>query len=272
MQDNQEKPLKHNQNDAAPRGQSEEQAFSQTGPSVQDVLEQQTSKASEKPRPSRPPLWLIVFTVAIPVTLGLIWYSNWYGRPLDGMEMRQAFEGDEPSEHYHALYQFSDQMHAFNQLKINDPQRLERFEALRVCFDALLHYAEASPEKLPLQAATADALGLFVFVKDLAPEQTTRARSLLENFFIQGKEMVRFQAATALARFGDRSQAVMGTLLNMLQHSDPKVRANAASALGIVGSSLTASELKRVADTDQDPVVREIALKAWEHTAGQVLP
>jgi hypothetical protein len=228
-------------------------------------------------RRTRPPLWLIVLTLAIPLTVGMIWWGNWYGRELSGEQIRAYLSGSNPSEHMHALDQFYEKSVKFAaEPKNSDVWKYLRDE-LSGSADAVLLFAGKDSAREQVNEAMARTLGRFGKLAEVDAasfaEPSRQARSRLEDVMIsarqQGKKVVRYQAACALSLYHDEQPEVVNSLREMLQESDARYRLNAASALCWVGSSIVADDLKKAADTDPDPMVRQAAKEAYQIALGR---
>jgi HEAT repeat protein len=135
--------------------------------------------------------------------------------------------------------------------------------------EAVLNYAERASSKMQIQERVANALGV---IGELPfPGVRERAKSRLETMHIDSSvpPIVRFQAACALAKFGDGSPAVIETLRLALHEMDSQQRLNAVYALGMVGDRNVADELSRVANSDSDAEVRYAARRAHEFAAAR---
>lgn len=261
-------------------------------PSAKDVvLSKSASKASKAARKdaapdvprTRPPTWLIVLTIAIPVVVGTMWYSSWYGRPLSCSQVADYLSGDNDSRIYHALAQVHEKLHEMNSLPEANAKVYYETQ-LSECLQPTLDFARQALAEKPaanVHASALRTLGSMVYARAYAPNQVDEAQSLLEDTFIQTKTdprsdglgiFVQAQCAAALAQHGYRSKELLETLVQLLDHADASVKGNAAAALGMVGDSSTAPALKRLADNDNDANVRELARLAYEATKAKLAP
>lgn len=234
------------------------------------VAAQRMAAGSEPPQPKRgrPPLWLIAMTLAIPIVIFGVWFSNWQGRNLDGPQILSALASDDLSAQGHALHQFTMRVADWRFLKSTDPEKERRGTEVEGLADAILSFAERASSKMQVQERVANALGV---IGELPfHDVRTRAKSRLESMHLDATSpIVRFQAACALAKFGDGSPAVVQTLRLALEEMDAQQRLNAVYALGMVGDRNVADDLSRVANSDSNAEVRHAARRAHEFAAAR---
>jgi HEAT repeat protein len=212
-------------------------------------------------RRSRPPLWLVVLTLAIPVTIGLVWYSNWYGRKLSANEIVANLSSENVSNQSHALQQFGEHLIEWRSIPSADPYKSQKLVELEGVARSVLAFA-SRPMSKDIEESAARALGVIAEMP--MGELHSQARSHLEDMLIDGRKIVRFQAAFALSKFGDNSQPVIDVLRLALADDDARCRLNAVYALGKVGDRRVADLLQQRAVSDSNAEVRFVALAAYE--------
>jgi len=225
-----------------------------------------TPKPPELPH-SRPPLWLVVLTLAIPVSIGIMWYSNWYGRKLSAPQVAAGLASDNLSNQSHALHQFIEHVSAWRMEPSSSPLKEQKRDEVEALARAVVSFSTKSNASEQIQESVARSLGI---IAELPFDDIKReARSKLEDMLLGGKKLVRIQAACALSKFDDRSQAVIDVLRLALAEEDPRFRLNAAWALGRVGDRNVADLLQQRAVSDSDSQVREVARAAYELAKGR---
>jgi len=253
-------------------------------PSAKDVVLSRAAKADAAPDVprTRPPTWLIVLTIAIPLTVGTMWYSNWMGRPLSCIEIAAQLKGSNDSRMHHALFQVDEKL---NELKNMPAENAALYfeNHVAACLDPTLDFGRNSliePPQIGVHTLLLRTLGSMARVAQYAPGKVGEARSILEDTFIQTKarpsatgefHLVQAQATCALAQHGDARPVILETLSLLLDDNDVRIRANAAAALGLVGNASTAPRLKQIAsNTEEDPEVRQLAQWAYEQSSARL--
>ena len=262
----------------------------------------------EPPKSTRPPWWLVGFTLLIPVAVFFVWYMNWFGRPLSVATINEYLTSSNDKDVAHALIQIAKQSQDASEEAAGAQRRIEvRYREAREAVkkdksgkeqtDALKQldddYREAQKAIEKEYRRTYDELeltfeGVLTFVrnsKSRAPALveaacgalgamnksdrfSDNARKELRDLLAPESKIVRRAAACNLANFADASGREI--ILEMLGDADPNARANAAIALSRVGKQSDADRLKKLSESDPDPKVREFAYQGYAALSGKV--
>lgn len=214
-----------------------------------------------EPKRSRPPAWLIVLAVALPITIALVWYSNWHGKKMSANEIVATLASNNVSNQSHALQQFGEHVIEWRMIPSADPYKAQKLNELEGLARSVIDFA-ARPKSKDIEESTARALGVIAELPMVGLH--AEARSQLEEKLISGSKIVKFQAAFALSKFGDNSLPVIDVLRLALAEDDPRCRLNAVWALGKVGDRSVADVLQRHSVSDSDREVRVVAAAAYE--------
>lgn len=262
----------------------------------------------EPPKSTRPPWWLVGFTLLIPVAVFFVWYMNWFGRPLSVATINEYLTSSNDKDVAHALIQIAKQSQDAAEEAAGAQRRIEvRYREAREAVkkdksgkeqqDALKQldddYREAQKAIEKEYRRTYEDLELtfesvLTFVrnsKSRAPALVEaacgalgamnkserfadKARKELHDLLLHESKVVRRAAACNLANFADASGREI--ILEMLGDGDPNARANAAIALSRVGRQSDADRLKKLSESDPDPKVREFAYQGYAALSGKV--
>lgn len=273
-----------------------------------DGAASEPAPAPAAPKSSRPPWWLIAFTLLIPVTVFGVWYMNWMGRPLSAAAINENLGSSNDKDVAHALVQIAIQVQnaaeereqsrlrlgnayqysikdidtrkqgaereaarreldaQFARSRANIDEQFRRFYAeIETTFPRVLEFARSGSKRaVPLVEASCNALAAMKHSTRHSAAAAAELRKLLEH----EARVVRRAAACNLTVFGDRSGREI--VLEMLDDADPLARGNACLALSRGGLATDAQRVKKLADSDPDPKVREFAFHAYSVLKGQV--
>jgi len=264
------------------------------------------AKPAEKS--TRPPWWLVAFTLLIPLAVFAVWYLNWFGRPLSVATMNDYLTSSNDKDVAHALIQIAKQAQDAAEEARGNQQRLDiRYKGaleeirgskqgpeLAAAIKELEEQRLQSSRNIDEQHSRAfseleltfeGVLNLVRNAKSRAPalieaacgalgvmHRSTRfrepARTELVKLMRHESKVVQRAAACNLASFGDRSGRDF--ILEMLDDSDPAARANGAIALSRVGLQSDAQRLKQLSEKDPDAKVREFAYQGYAALQGKV--
>jgi HEAT repeat protein len=270
-----------------------------------EVLEE---PRAEQIKSTRPPWWLVGFTLLIPVAVFFVWYMNWFGRPLSVATINEYLSSSNDKDVAHALIQISKQSQDAAEEAAGAQRRIDlRFREAREAVkkdksgkeqqDALKQldddYRAANKAIEQEYRKTYDDLELtFEGVLNFVRNSKSRAPALVEaacgalgamnkserfrdkaskelrDLLTHESKVVRRAAACNLANFSDASGREI--ILEMLNDADPNARANAAIALSRVGRQSDADRLKKLSESDPDPKVREFAYQGYAALSGKV--
>lgn len=270
-------------------------------PSLETEPRETRPPAAPPPRSTRPPWWLVAFTLLIPVSVFVVWYANWIGRPLSAGTIVEYLGSSNDKDVYHALYQVSKQAQDAAEERDAAVLRISRSyeEALAAARNEKsgeeFHAAKAKLDderRAALEAADGEFNRVygeieqtFDAVLDFTRQGRGRDPNLLEaacgalaamNHSDTWREparkellelmeheslVVRRAAACNLSAFGDGSGREI--ILEMLEDPDAKARQNGCLAIMKVGKNTDAQRVKILADKDADPTVREFAWRAY---------
>lgn len=260
------------------------------------------------PKSTRPPWWLVAFTMLIPLSVFAIWYMNWMGRPLSPAAISESLGSTNDKDVAHALVQIAIQVqnaaeeretsrlrlnHAyqlslkeidrdkqgqereqarkeleerFRRSQGNVDEQFRRFYAeMETTFPRVLDFVRNSGQRAPaLVEASCNALAAMKH----SDRHSRPAAEALRKLLGHESKVVRRAAACNLTAFGDRSGREI--ILEMLEDGDPLARGNACLALARGGLATDAQRVKKLADRDPDPKVRDFAFQAYSVLSGQV--
>jgi HEAT repeat protein len=267
------------------------------------------SPAPDAVKSTAPPWWLVAFTLLIPLSVGVIWYMNWMGRPLSAGTIIEYLSSNNDKDVAHALVQVATQVqdaaeeregarlaldrnlslaekdlaqrhsgeeltarlkqvradHAASMTRI-DEQFERRYSDIEQTFEAVLGFvSQAGSRKPNLVEAACGALAAMHHSTQYAP----RAKAELRKLLTHDSLVVRRAAACNLGAYGDRSGRDI--VLEMLEDPDAAARGNACLALSRgIGLRTDSQRVKKLADSDPNPSVREFAWRAYGILEGQV--
>ena len=281
-----------------------------------DPLTGERAQGSPEPEPAapapvkstRPPWWLIGFTLLIPLAVFSVWYLNWIGRPLSVATINEYLTSSNDKDVYHALVQIAIQ--AQNAAEEAKGAQLRLEQGYRGKLDKLkaehsgdeFNRARAELDEQRRQSARnieeqhnkfyADLELTFESVLAFSANSQSRAPALVEaacgalgvmnrsqrfreparrelyRLMNLENKVIRRAAACNLANFGDRSGRDI--VLEMLDDPDAAARGNAAIALSRIGLQTDAQRLKQLSEKDPDPKVREFAYMGYAALSGNV--
>ncbi|MCC6573398.1 MAG: HEAT repeat domain-containing protein [Planctomycetes bacterium] len=257
---------------------------------------------------TRPPWWLIAFTLLIPLSVFAIWYMNWMGRPLSPAAINENLGSSNDKEVAHALIQIAIQVQnnaeeregsrlrlnsaydaqrkdidarlqgeqrnnarktleeQFKRSGANIDEQFNRFyREIETTFPRALDFVRNSGQRpAPLVEAACNALAAMKH----SSQHSGAAQNELRKLLGHESKVVRRAAACNLTAWGDRSGREI--ILEMLDDPDPLARGNACLALARGGLATDAQRVKKLADSDPDPKVRDFAFHAYSALSGQV--
>ncbi|MCA8940023.1 MAG: hypothetical protein KDB07_09450, partial [Planctomycetes bacterium] len=145
------------------------------------------SGGGEEPKKStRPPIWLIVFTLMIPLAIAYTWYQSALIRPLTCQEVVAKLQGSDPAEHRHALEWVGRHIDDWNKAQTQQARDLgivREWSETLPCVESVLTYIESTPPDSQLYFDIARALGSFHAVRDQT--QKDAAFRWLENVVLR---------------------------------------------------------------------------------------
>jgi HEAT repeat protein len=233
---------------------------------------------------------------------------NWFGRPLSAGTIIEYLSSSNDHDVAHALIQISKQAQdaaeerLANQAKIDaryrdalarlreekkgaehdsarkeleeqysqsckniDAEYRRAYDDLEKTFEAAINFSRNSQSRAPnLIEAACGALGAMSHSERFREPARRELNRLLQH----SSKVVRRAAACNLANFNDR--AGRDIVLEMLEDADPAARANGAIALSRIGLQSDAQRLKKLAESDPDPKVREFAFQGYSALSGRV--
>ncbi|MBP9891469.1 MAG: HEAT repeat domain-containing protein [Planctomycetes bacterium] len=262
----------------------------------------------EQPKSTRPPWWLVGFTLLIPVAVFFVWYMNWMGRPLSVGTINEYLTSSNDKDVAHALVQIAKQSQDASEEAAGAQRRIDarykdareaikRDKSGQVQQDALKQLDDDYRTSLKNIEAEYRRIyddleltfdGVLNFVRNSksrpAPlieaacgalsamnksdRYREKARSELRNLLRHENKVVRRAAACNLANFADDQGRDI--ILEMLDDPDANARANAAIALSRVGRQSDGERLKKLSESDPDPKVREFAYQGYSALSGKV--
>lgn len=263
---------------------------------------------AESVKSTRPPWWLVGFTLLIPVAVFFVWYMNWMGRPLSVGTINEYLTSSNDKDVAHALVQIAKQSQDASEEAAGAQRRMDaRYRDAR---DAIKRDKISEDQQKALKQLDDDYRtsmknideeyrrvyadleltfeGVLAFVrnsKGRAPalveaacgalsamnksdRYRDKAKAELQRLLAHESKVVRRAAACNLANFADAGGRDI--ILEMLDDPDATARANAALALSRVGRQSDAERLKKLSESDPDPKVREFAYQGYAALSGKV--
>lgn len=268
----------------------------------------QEAPRAEQSKSTRPPWWLVGFTLLIPVAVFFVWYMNWMGRPLSVGTINEYLTSSNDKDVAHALVQIAkqsqdaseeaagaqrridtrykeareaikrdksgqEQQTALKQLDDDYRESLKKIESeYRRTYDDLEQTFESVlnfvRNSKSRPPALIEAACGALSAMNKSDRYREKARAELRSLLRSENKVVRRAAACNLANFAD--DLGRDIILEMLDDADANARANAAIALSRVGRQSDAERLKKLSESDPDPKVREFAYQGHSALSGKV--